>query len=101
LFFTTKVPGFGDSYSFVQKDIAELGIKQVDLVLLHMPENTQAKIAEQWSGLEKARFFYNGCTRACLPGVPFRVLAVDTLQFATPMKALAARQPTTLSLSCR
>ena len=50
IFYTTKVPGILSSLTIVQDDLKQLGLEQVDLVLLHMPLDVEA----QWKGLEQA-----------------------------------------------
>jgi diketogulonate reductase-like aldo/keto reductase len=66
IFILTKIPaGFGNSSDcnadpsiamrYVQDDIAQLGVKQVDLVLLHAPcPNNPAGNNALWKGLEQA-----------------------------------------------
>jgi len=66
LFLTTKIPaGFGigtggclggadKSVAQVQQDLSELGVEQVDLVLLHAPCHTAQLNADAWKGLEQA-----------------------------------------------
>lgn len=74
LFILTKIPaGFGNSsdcnpdpsisYRYVQADLAQLQVKQVDLVLLHAPcPNNPAGNDALWKGLEQA--LAAGLTRA-------------------------------------
>jgi len=81
LFITSKVPAglapptqfadypwgdctdaYGSSYEQVQQDLVELGIAQLDLVLLHAPCSQRARNIEQWRGLEAA--LADGLTRA-------------------------------------
>ena len=52
----------GTSYDWVKRNLVELGVEQIDLVLLHAPCRKRARNIEQWRGLERA--LDEGLTRA-------------------------------------
>lgn len=51
LFVTTKIPGCSNVDSYVQKDLQELGLDYIDLMLIHFPSRGDCGAA--WSTLEK------------------------------------------------
>jgi len=51
LFITTKIPGCSDVDSYVQKDLQQLGVEYIDLMLIHFPSNGDCGAA--WAKLEE------------------------------------------------
>lgn len=51
LFVTTKIPGCSNADSYVQKDLQELGLDYIDLLLIHFPR--QGDCSAAWATLEK------------------------------------------------
>ncbi|TFK70964.1 Aldo/keto reductase [Pluteus cervinus] len=54
LFVTTKYGG-GDIQEAIQTSLTKLGLKQVDLYLIHMPNTVAGRFAEAWREFEKIK----------------------------------------------
>jgi len=50
VFITTKIPGCDDAESYIKKNLQELGVDYIDLLLIHFP---RGDCATGWSVLEK------------------------------------------------